>query len=104
MLTDNPNANNPANNNPSKGSVAINPFRLDRSQAFLDCNNSNAYKNEQSDFDFGLMDAFPLFTGAAATAGSGDAVASNEEQTGTGSVTGSTCRTGLTQALVSGRQ
>src|SRR5271169_813267 len=39
LLTDNPNANNPANNNPSKGAVAINPFRLDRSQAFLDCNN-----------------------------------------------------------------
>ncbi len=74
LLTDNPNANNPANNNPSTGAVAINPFRLDRSQAFLDCNNSNAYKNEQSAFDFGLMDAFPLFTGAAPTAGSGDAV------------------------------
>jgi phospholipase C len=74
LLTDNPNANNPANNNPSKGAVAINPFRLDRSQAFLDCNNSNAYKNEQLASDFGLMDAFPLFTGATATAGSGDEV------------------------------
>jgi phospholipase C len=75
LLTDNPNANNPANNNPSKGAVAINPFRLDRSQAFLNCNNSNAYKNEQLAADFGLMDAFPLNTGAAATAASGDAVA-----------------------------
>src|SRR5690349_14942073 len=35
LLTDNPNANNPANNNAAKGSVAINPFRLDHSQAFL---------------------------------------------------------------------
>ena len=75
LLTDNPNANNLANNNPSKGAVAINPFRLDRSQAFLDCNNSNAYANEQLAFDFGLMDAFPLFTGAKATGGSGDEVA-----------------------------
>ena len=75
LLTDNPNANNLANNNPSKGAVAINPFRLDRSQAFLDCDNSNAYANEQLAFDFGLMDAFPLFTGAKATGGSGDEVA-----------------------------
>jgi phospholipase C len=75
LLTDNPNANNPANNSTAKGMAAINPFRLDRNQAFLDCNNSNSYKNEQSAFDFGLMDAFPLFTGAAATAGSGAEVA-----------------------------
>jgi phospholipase C len=74
LLTDNPNANNPANNNAAKGMAAVNPFRLDRSQAFLDCNNSNAYANEQLAADFGLMDAFPLFTGAAPTAGSGDAV------------------------------
>ena len=75
LLTDNPNANDPANNNAGKGSVAINPFRLDRSQAFLNCNNSNSYKNEQLAFDHGLMDAFPLSTGSAATSASGDAVA-----------------------------
>jgi phospholipase C len=75
LLTDNPNANNPANNNSTKGMAAINPFRLDRSQAFLSCNNSNAYKNEQAAFDFGLMDAFPLATGVAPTAANGNAVA-----------------------------
>ena len=45
LLTDNPNALKPAN-----GASAINPFRLDRSQATLDCDNSNAYAAEQ----FGL--------------------------------------------------
>ena len=70
MLTDNPNSLNPAN-----GASAINPFRLDRSQATLDCDNSNAYAAEQSAFDHGLMDAFPEFTSAAATSASGDEVA-----------------------------
>ena len=59
LLTDNPNALKPAN-----GASAINPFRLDRSQATLDCDNSNAYAAEQSAFDHGLMDAFPEFTSA----------------------------------------
>ncbi|MGA8760062.1 MAG: alkaline phosphatase family protein [Stellaceae bacterium] len=70
LLTDNPNFLNPAN-----GTSAINPFRLDRSQAALDCDNSNAYAAEQSAFDHGLMDAFPEFTSAAATAASGGEVA-----------------------------
>ncbi len=70
LLTDNPNSLNPAN-----GASAINPFQLDRSQATLDCDNSNAYAAEQSAFDHGLMDAFPEFTSAAATSASGDEVA-----------------------------
>jgi phospholipase C len=70
LLTDNPNALNLAN-----GTSAINPFRLDRSQATLDCDNDNAYAAEQSAFDHGLMDAFPEFTSAAAAPASGDEVA-----------------------------
>src|SRR5271165_969706 len=70
LLTDNPNALNPAN-----GTSAINPFRLDRSQAALNCDNSNAYKNEQAAFDHGLMDAFPKFTSSPATSAGGGEVA-----------------------------
>ena len=58
LLTDNPNANNPAN-----GANAINPFRLDRSQAAT-CDQGHSYGPEQASFDQGLMDAFPLDTGA----------------------------------------
>ncbi len=53
LLTDNPNANNPAN-----GSAAINPFRLDRSQAST-CDQDHNYGHEQLAFDQGLMDYFP---------------------------------------------
>ena len=49
------------NHNPN--SVA--PFRLDRTEQALDCDNSNAYKAEQSAFDHGLMDKFPENTSAA---------------------------------------
>src|SRR5271165_5374432 len=59
LLTANPNLN-PANN--TSTATASNPFRLDRSQATLDCDNSNAYKAEQQAFDFGLMDLFPKYT------------------------------------------
>jgi phospholipase C len=58
LLTDNPNARNPAN-----GTNAINPFRLDRSQAPT-CDQGHSYGPEQASFDQGLMDAFPLDTGA----------------------------------------
>ncbi|HXQ53290.1 MAG TPA: alkaline phosphatase family protein [Stellaceae bacterium] len=61
LLTSNPNS--------------IAPFRLDRSQAALDCDNSNAYAAEQKAFDHGLMDKFPQNTSAAASAASGDLVA-----------------------------
>jgi len=39
----------------------VNPFRLDRSQAFT-CDGINGYMAEQQQFDFGLMDQFPTFT------------------------------------------
>jgi phospholipase C len=57
LLTDNPNANNSANN-PN----AIDPFRLDRSQAST-CDQDHNYGHEQLAFDQGLMDLFPLNTG-----------------------------------------
>src|SRR5579864_224662 len=53
LLTQNPN------------SVA--PFRLDRAQAALNCDNSNAYAAEQVASDHGLMDRFPENTSAAAS-------------------------------------
>jgi phospholipase C len=58
LLTNNPNSNNPANN-PN----AINPFRLDRSQAST-CDQGHSYGPEQQAYDQGLMDLFPLATGA----------------------------------------
>ncbi|HEX4192682.1 MAG TPA: alkaline phosphatase family protein [Stellaceae bacterium] len=54
---------------------SVAPFRLDRSQAALDCDNSNAYSAEQAAFDHGLMDKFPENTSAAATGASGGEVA-----------------------------
>ena len=58
LLTNNPNAINPAN-----GANAINPFRLDRSQAST-CDQGHNYGPEQLAFDAGLMDMFPASTGA----------------------------------------
>jgi phospholipase C len=58
LLTNNPNANNPAN-----GANAINPFRLDRSQVST-CDQGHNYGPEQLAFDGGLMDMFPASTGA----------------------------------------
>ena len=57
LLTNNPNAGNPANN-PN----AINPFRLDRSQAST-CDQDHSYGDEQKAFDQGLMDLFPASVG-----------------------------------------
>src|SRR4029077_4201827 len=57
LLTDNPNARNPAN-----GTNAINPFRLDRSQAST-CDQDHNYGDEQKAFDQGLMDMFPASIG-----------------------------------------
>src|SRR5207253_3631687 len=59
LLTDNPNARNPAN-----APAAINPFRLDRSQAPT-CDQDHNYGDEQKAFDQGLMDLFPGSVGAA---------------------------------------
>ncbi len=53
LLTNNPNTTNPAN-----GAHAINPFRLDRSQAST-CDQNNNYGPEQQAIDQGLMDLFP---------------------------------------------
>jgi len=58
LLTDNPNNNNPAN-----APNQTNPFRLKRSQAPT-CDQGHSYGPEQASFDQGLMDAFPLDTGA----------------------------------------
>ena len=58
LLTNNPNANNTGN-----GANAINPFRLDRSQAST-CDQGHNYGPEQLAFDGGLMDLFPASTGA----------------------------------------
>jgi len=57
LLTQNPNAGNPAN-----GANAINPFRLSHSQATT-CDQDHDYGPEQTAFDFGLMDAFPVTVG-----------------------------------------
>ena len=59
LLTNNPNANNPGN-----GANAINPFRLDRSQAST-CDQGHSYGREQQASDGGLMDMFPASVGQA---------------------------------------
>ena len=61
LLTANPNALNAAN-----GANAINPFRLDRSQAST-CDQDHNYGPEQQAFDGGLMDQFPLSVGVGAS-------------------------------------
>jgi phospholipase C len=57
LLSNNPNANNPAN-----APNAINPFRLNRGQAST-CDQDHNYGHEQLAFDEGLMDFFPGSTG-----------------------------------------
>jgi phospholipase C len=57
LLTSNPNLLNASN-----GAGAMNPFRLDRSQAATADQDHN-YTPEQEAFHNGLMDAFPEFTG-----------------------------------------
>jgi phospholipase C len=64
LRTNNPNANNPANNLGSANNGQVNPFRLDRSQNFT-ADQDHDYTPEQAAFDFGLMDAFPLSVGVA---------------------------------------
>ena len=58
LLTRNPNSINSTN-----GTGAINPFRLDRSEA-LTCDNINHYMAEQEAYHAGLMDLFPTYTSA----------------------------------------
>ncbi len=57
LLTQNPNALNPEN-----GQGAVNPFRLDRSQAAT-ADQEHAYTPEQMAFHAGLMDLFPKSVG-----------------------------------------
>ncbi len=56
--------NNNPNLNPANGTGAVNPFRLNRSQA-LTADQNHSYGPEQQSFDHGLMDLFPSKTGAA---------------------------------------
>ncbi len=49
--------------NPLNGDQALNPFRLDRSQAAT-ADQSHAYRAEQLAFDHGRMDLFPKYTSA----------------------------------------
>jgi len=67
LLTANPNLN------PANTTGAANPFRLDRSQAATN-DQDHAYTPEQQAFDNGLMDLFPLNTGAAGPPPSGTGV------------------------------
>jgi len=55
-------SNNPNFNNPGNGVNAINPFRLDRTQAST-CDQDHNYGPEQQAFDGGLMDMFPASVG-----------------------------------------
>lgn len=57
LLTHNANAMNPAN-----GAGAVNPFRLDRSQAHT-ADQNHDYRPEQMAFHAGLMDLFPKSVG-----------------------------------------
>jgi phospholipase C len=59
VLTNNPNFLNPAN-----GTGAVNPFRLNRSQA-LTSDQNHAYTPEQNAFNLGAMNLFPMAVGAA---------------------------------------
>jgi phospholipase C len=59
LLTNNPNFLNASN-----GAGAINPFRLDRSQAAT-ADQDHSYTPEQEAFDNGLMDLFPTSVGTA---------------------------------------
>src|SRR3984957_1807721 len=65
LLFNNPNALNTLN-----GKGAMNPFRLDRSQAAT-ADQDHDYTPEQEAFHAGLMDAFPEFTGTAGPPPSG---------------------------------
>lgn len=69
LLTQNANAMNPTN-----GTGAVNPFRLDRSQA-LTADQDHGYTAEQSAFHNGLMDLFPHSVGVAGPPPSGSPAA-----------------------------
>ena len=64
LLDQNPNLNS------ANGSVAANPFRLDRTQANTADQNHN-YTSEQKAYDGGKNDLFPLDTGSGTSGGAG---------------------------------
>jgi phospholipase C len=66
LLTNNPNLN------PANATGALNPFRLDRSQAFTADQNHN-YGPEQLALHNGLVDLYPSSTGTAGTVAAGTA-------------------------------
>jgi phospholipase C len=59
-------AHNPTASNTGNGTGAINPFRLDRTQAAT-ADQDHDYQPEQQAFDNGKMDLFPEFTGSGET-------------------------------------
>jgi phospholipase C len=61
--------NNP-NLNAANGTVASNPFRLDRTQANT-ADQSHNYTNEQKAYDGGKLDLFPLDVGSGTPGGAG---------------------------------
>ncbi|HYK81552.1 MAG TPA: alkaline phosphatase family protein [Gemmatimonadales bacterium] len=64
LLTHNPNLN------PANGSVASNPFRLDRTQAAT-ASQSHEYTHEQLAYHRGAADLFPKYTGHGTPGGTG---------------------------------
>ena len=82
---------NPTTKNASNGTGAINPFRLDYTQAFANTQD-HSYLPEQQAFDGGNMDLFPF------TVGAGDTPA----QAGTGSTAAQAQTTGLTMGYFDG--
>jgi phospholipase C len=65
LLTNNPNFTNALN-----GTGAVNPFRLDPTQAAT-ADQDHAYTAEQQAYDNGLADLFPKYSGSATTGGVG---------------------------------
>ena len=65
ILTGNPNKANPAN-----GSDAVDPFRLDRTQAGT-ADQNHGYTAEQAAYNDFKMDLFPKFTGKGTKGGAG---------------------------------
>ncbi len=65
LLTNNPNFTNPSN-----GSGAANPFRLDRTEAAT-ADQNHAYTPEQLAYDHGKVDLFPKYTGKGDFGGKG---------------------------------
>ena len=73
ILHNNPNLLNPGNGsnaNANLGSIATDPFRLDRTQAST-ADQNHAYTAEQQAYDGGKADLFPRFTGKGTPGGIG---------------------------------